>query len=201
MTEPEDWRAVAESDGRYEVSSLGRVRRAERWTQNGTGWYLRSGRMMTLSRTSAGYLKVDMRLRGSDGSRHGGGGRNRSVHTLVMEAFFGPCPDGQEVLHGNGDKADNRLSNLRYGTRSENNLDAVKHGANVWANRTHCPAGHAYSQENTLIAKRGDGTTFRACRDCTNRRNREHRARKRIGREARGETTTLTTGRLGGVLR
>lgn len=42
------------------------------------------------------------------------------IHQIVLEAFCGPCPDGMEVLHGNGIRTDNRLSNLRYGTRSEN---------------------------------------------------------------------------------
>ena len=49
-------------------------------------------------------------------------GKNNScaVHQLVMQAFVGPCPDGCEVLHLNHNPADNRLVNLKYGTRSEN---------------------------------------------------------------------------------
>jgi hypothetical protein len=42
------------------------------------------------------------------------------VHRLVLLAFVGPCPAGHEVLHLNHQPADNRLENLRYGTRSEN---------------------------------------------------------------------------------
>lgn len=47
---------------------------------------------------------------------------------LVMLAFVGPRPDGLDVCHGNGNPADNRLENLRYGTRSENMRDALRHG-------------------------------------------------------------------------
>lgn len=50
------------------------------------------------------------------------------VHQLVMIAFVGPCPDGMEVLHKNGIAEDNRLANLRYGTRKENVADAIAHG-------------------------------------------------------------------------
>jgi hypothetical protein len=50
------------------------------------------------------------------------------VHTLVLLAFVGPCPDGMECLHGDGDPANNALSNLRWGTHKENVEDAVRHG-------------------------------------------------------------------------
>ncbi len=59
-----------------------------------------------------------------------GGGRCRTtfVHTLVLEAFVGPAPDGMECLHRNGDPQDNRLANLRWGTRKENVADQLTHG-------------------------------------------------------------------------
>jgi len=50
------------------------------------------------------------------------------VHRLVMFAYVGPCPAGHEVLHYDGDKQNNNLSNLRYGTRKENMEDMRRHG-------------------------------------------------------------------------
>ncbi len=50
------------------------------------------------------------------------------VARLVLEAFRGPCPRGHEVCHGNGTRIDDRLSNLRWGTRSDNVQDALRHG-------------------------------------------------------------------------
>lgn len=62
------------------------------------------------------------------------------VHQLVMLTFAGPCPEGQEVRHldGNefnnrwepGDEAESRAAggNLFYGTHAENGDDMRRHG-------------------------------------------------------------------------
>ena len=49
-------------------------------------------------------------------------------HRLMLHAFVGVCPDNCEALHINGNRLDNRLENLRWGTRKENVADAIKHG-------------------------------------------------------------------------
>lgn len=49
------------------------------------------------------------------------------IHRLVLETFVGPCPDGMECRHLNGNPSDNRLNNLRWGTHKENMLDRNKH--------------------------------------------------------------------------
>ena len=56
------------------------------------------------------------------------GRRTIRIHRLVLETYVGPCPEGMEACHNNGDSFDNRLENLRWDTRSANNLDAVRHG-------------------------------------------------------------------------
>ena len=66
-----------------------------------------------------------------------------------MEAFAGPCPGGLEIRHLDGDAANNRLSNLAYGTSSENGYDITRHGRNNHANKTHCDNGHEFTPENT----------------------------------------------------
>lgn len=50
---------------------------------------------------------------------------------LVAEAFLGPRPDGHEVCHIDGNKTNDTHSNLKWGTHSENILDAVGHGKYV----------------------------------------------------------------------
>lgn len=69
-----------------------------------------------------GYLKCTVR----DATT----GRRKSVgvHVLVCEAFHGPCPQGLQACHNNGNNFDNRSVNLRWGTPASNNEDRAKHG-------------------------------------------------------------------------
>ena len=50
------------------------------------------------------------------------------AHRLVAEAFFGPCPEGYYVLHGDNNPKNNKVENLRYGTPQENCADKLIHG-------------------------------------------------------------------------
>lgn len=57
-------------------------------------------------------------------------GRNRlvGVHALVLMAFVGPCHDGMQCRHLDGNPTNNHVSNLAWGTRSENERDKILHG-------------------------------------------------------------------------
>lgn len=61
----------------------------------------------------------------------------RTIHQLVTEAFVGPRPTGSEVRHLDGNPANNRASNLAWGTRRENMADARRHGTLVQGARCH----------------------------------------------------------------
>jgi hypothetical protein len=54
-----------------------------------------------------------------------------TVHSLVMEAFVGPRPDGYQVNHLNGNKHDNRVENLAWCTPVQNSRHAVTSGLNL----------------------------------------------------------------------
>ena len=51
-----------------------------------------------------------------------------SVHKIVHDSFVGPKIQGQQCRHMNGDRRDNRASNLQWGTRAENTADRMRHG-------------------------------------------------------------------------
>ena len=88
--------------------------------------------------------------------------KTHTVHSLVMLAFRGPAPEGLEVRHLDGDHRNNALSNLQYGTRSENTLDQVDHYVHNNYSKAYCKRGHLFDEDNTII--RSDGN--RRCRAC-----------------------------------
>jgi len=52
----------------------------------------------------------------------------RFVHRLVLETFVGDSPRGYQCRHLDGNPLNNNLSNLKWGTRSENQRDCLRHG-------------------------------------------------------------------------
>lgn len=118
----ETWRDIPGYEGQYQASSLGRIRGLERYIEQTD----RNGRVQK--------RHVPGRILKPYGSRTGPymkvtiNGKKIRVHKLVTEAFFGPCPKGMEVLHSNGNARDNRISNLKYGTHSENVRETYSYG-------------------------------------------------------------------------
>lgn len=100
----------------YFVTRDGRVWSAPRVDGLGRaigGLWLKPGRQNT------GHLKVILRRDGKS--------FNRLIHQLVLGAFLGPCPEGMECCHYDGDPTNNHIDNLRWDTHSNNALDSVKH--------------------------------------------------------------------------
>ncbi len=54
---------------------------------------------------------------------------SRKVASLVLLAFVGPRPDGQQCRHLDGNSLNDKLDNLCWGTALENGADKRRHGA------------------------------------------------------------------------
>jgi len=54
--------------------------------------------------------------------------KSYQVHRLVLSAFARPSDCGEECRHLDGDPKNNRIENLRWGTRAENIADKAVHG-------------------------------------------------------------------------
>jgi hypothetical protein len=80
-----------------------------------------SWRRMSPSPDKDGYLRVAI-------CHEGITRKPMKVHACVLGVFVGPCPEGMEACHGDGNPANNRLDNLRWDTPSANNLEKRKHG-------------------------------------------------------------------------
>ena len=114
----EEWKLVVGFKGQYEVSSYGRLRSMS--TRSWGGTHMR--RVPLVLRTpisSTGYLQARLWRDGEV---------RRSIHRLVLEAFVGPCPTGQQASHLDGNPANGRLENLCWETASANNARKRQHG-------------------------------------------------------------------------
>lgn len=126
----EVWKDIPGYEGRYQVSNLGNVRRA-------------NGKLMRFDWGNKEHPRVYL--------YDGFGGRKRYlVYQLEMLAFVGPKPDGMIVRHLNDNPRDNRLCNLAYGTYGDNARDAVRNGRNKCSNKRKCPSGHSYDTYGRL---------------------------------------------------
>ena len=153
----ENWVAIPGYEGNYEVSSEGRVRSLPGLLLTRSGWRWRKGQVLSRGKQgSTEYPSVNLYANSK--------GTNVRVHRLVAETFIGPCPvPGYEVCHGDGDIFNNAASNLRWDTRSSNQLDQVRHGTHPFAGIKECGRGHAFTPQNTFDNGKG-GRGCHACR-------------------------------------
>jgi hypothetical protein len=99
----------------YEVSNLGRVR-----SYRGPKGLLDEPKIISGRPDPNGYQNYH--LSNKDNSRR----RNIRGHILVMQTFVGYPEEGMMICHWDDVKHNNKLDNLRYGTRKENFEDMIR---------------------------------------------------------------------------
>jgi len=113
----EIWKPVLDYEERYEVSDQGRVRSIPRPGRGSSYRILKPGRQRI-------YHCVSL-FKTKDKSS----AKTKKVHLLVLEAFTGiRRVKGMEAGHRNGIATDNRLENLYWTDRIQNEKDKIKHG-------------------------------------------------------------------------
>lgn len=149
----ERWTQVPGWEDLYLVSDRGRV------------FSVRKFRVLKTPPDGNGYPQVNLCRPGEN--------RHTTVHEIEMEAFAGPCPDGQETRHLNGIKTDLRWpENLAYGTKPENQADRIEHGT---SNRGERNGMHRLTEPAVLqiYARRAESPSqlaaeFGVSRQCVN---------------------------------
>ena len=118
MTEEQEiWAWVPGFEGRYQVSTFGRI------------YSVFSKRCLTLEVSERGYVRI----------RLGNNGPKFHVASLVLGAFVGPRPSRKhEAAHNDGDRKHNAINNLRWATARENCEDKRIHGTLVQGSKQWC---------------------------------------------------------------
>lgn len=102
------WKDIPGYEGLYQVNQLGQVKSLPKY--RGNTYY--EDYIMRGKKDSSGYLHYELRKDGNS--------KTYSAHRLVAQAFLPNPEELPEVDHINGDRADNRVSNLQWITKTDN---------------------------------------------------------------------------------
>lgn len=160
-TQKEQWRPVVGYEGCYEISDHGNVRSLDRTILKSNGVnYPKKGGILKKKLTRTGYHIVT--LWDTPKPKH------FFVHRLVLEAFDRPRSEHEVCRHLDDNPLNNCLSNLKWGTPSENNYDAVRNGVHPMAAKMCCPRGHRFEDWNLVKSSKKQGR--RDCLACSRAR-------------------------------
>ena len=113
IKQKEVWKDIIGYKGLYVVSNCGQVKSFHIY--KGT-----NERILSPNKMKCGHFQVNLCKNKMK--------KNHLIHRLVMRAFVGPCPNGLECCHNDGDPSNNHIANLRYDTRQSNRNDMKMHG-------------------------------------------------------------------------
>lgn len=130
----EIWTAIAGTNGRYGVSTAGRVRGPRR--------------MLSLMTDKDGYRYVDISAPGPPRTVS-----RRRVHRLVCEAFLGEPPQGAVTNHIDRNPANNDVSNLEWCTQEENVRHSVALGSRAHLRGERVPTSKLTEQDVLRIKR------------------------------------------------
>jgi hypothetical protein len=132
--ENEIWKDVPGYEGLYRVSNYGQVKRL-------IGIGCKQERILKFNKKSnQGHLQVDL---SKNGER-----KKILVHRLVLKTFMGKCPNKMECRHLDGNPRNNRLDNLKWGTKNENTKDSIEHKRHWFSNNRFIGSGHPMAKLN-----------------------------------------------------
>lgn len=125
----EIWKEIANTDGAYEISNLGRVRSFLKRIKSNLFIINKSKEPKILKPWNNGWDRQCVTLFCHDKRKH------HLVSILALETFIGERPKDFEGAHLNGDSNDNSLKNLKWCSRKENCSHKKLHGTHLEGSR------------------------------------------------------------------
>jgi len=114
--------------------------------------------------------------------RFGNGERVVGAHCFSYEYFKGPIPEGYEIDHLCHNPKCVNPDHLEAVTREENLKRQYFYGrGDQQREKTYCPKGHPYDEENTYYYRNAQGNIARQCKTCMRLRERNRNTIKREG--------------------
>jgi hypothetical protein len=124
----EIWKDIDGYEYMYQVSNLGNIRSLDRYLETSNGkCVFKRGQLIKKCNHTGGYHLVMLHNNGIT--------KNKFVHRLVAESFLDNKSGKRCVNHLNGNKKDNRVSNLEWVSHKENSIHAFKNDLNVSGSR------------------------------------------------------------------
>jgi hypothetical protein len=122
----EVWKWIPRYKEYYKGSNYGRIKAVARYVKHPRGGvkYLREKILKPTLHKRSGYFIVRLSKNGKS--------KWFQVHTLILNTFAGPCPEGMQCRHLNDIRTENIWpKNIRWGTPSQNHRDAFRNGGRV----------------------------------------------------------------------
>lgn len=129
----EEWRDISGWEGFYQISNLGRLKSLKRL-------FVPKDRILKPCVDRKGYLFAGL-------FKNGKRLACPKIHRLVLETFVGLRPVGLEGRHKDGDKTNNRLSNIEWSTHIINEHDKYKHGTIMYGSKN----GYSKLKETDVV--------------------------------------------------
>lgn len=116
----EIWKDIIGYEGLYQISNYGRIKSIERKVKYNNSFRNVKEKIRKSFIGNQGYERIELSRDRKN--------KKYNVHRLVAETFIPNLFNKETVNHKNGIKTDNKVENLEWATRSENELHAYKTG-------------------------------------------------------------------------